>query len=60
MPELNDILAAFELTLNLERELGTNVLEFVRSMASNAAIWVVFKIGAMPFIGTIIAYIKIN
>jgi hypothetical protein len=32
MPELNDILAAFELTLNLERELGTNVLEFDRSI----------------------------
>lgn len=32
MPELNDVLAAFELTLNLERELGMNVLEFDRSI----------------------------
>ena len=32
MPELNDVLAAFELTLNLERELGMRVLEFDRSI----------------------------
>ncbi len=32
MPELNDVLAAFELTLSLERELGVRVLEFDRSI----------------------------